>query len=181
MFAENFRLKNNFIANVKSYRINETLEVYLKKKTYLFEMTNDLKKRFKTTYNIDSQWSKIRDKIKTRENKNDTSNEIDFILKKFRILYAPYGKTFRLCISWKLEQKVYKFVHDANHHCGFHRTYAKTSKIVYIRHLTKRLRRYIRHCKQCLKKQIMRHVFYEKLTFIKIMIFFFISFQLILS
>ena len=55
LFAENFRMRKNFTMNVKSYRVNDALNVYLKKRTYLLEMTNNLKKKFKKTYNIDSQ------------------------------------------------------------------------------------------------------------------------------
>ena len=171
MFVENFRMKKNFYENIVSYRVNEALNVYLNENIYLFEMIDDLKKKFKSTYKNDSQWKKIQNKIKTRQNQNDTFDEMNFIAKKFRILYASSNKIFRLCVPWKFEKKVYQLIHDSNHHCGFHRAYARASKAVYIRHLIERFRRYIRHCKQCLKVQIMRHAFYDELIFIKTMTF----------
>jgi hypothetical protein len=59
--------------------------------------------------------------------------------------------------------------HDNNHHCEFHKAYARISESLYIRHMIKRLRRYIHHCKLCLEKQIKRHSSHEKLNSIRIM------------
>jgi hypothetical protein len=63
--------------------------------------------------------------------------------------------------------------HDDNHHCEFHKAYARIAESLYIRHMIKRLRRYIHHCKQCLKEQTKRHSSYDELNFIKTMILFF--------
>ena len=73
----------------------------------------------------------------------------------------------------KIEKKNYVLIHNNNHHCDFHKTYAKIINFLYIKHLTKRFRKYIKYCKKCMKNQIMKHVSYEKLKFINIMILFF--------
>ncbi len=59
--------------------------------------------------------------------------------------------------------------HDNNHHCDFHRAYARIFESLYIRHMFERLRKYIHHCKSCLKEQTKRHSFYDELSFIKTM------------
>ena len=63
--------------------------------------------------------------------------------------------------------------HDDYHHCDFHRAYARITRFLYIRHLAKKLRKYIKYCRNCIEKQITKHAFYEKLTFIKIFALFF--------
>ena len=68
---------------------------------------------------------------------------------------------------WK--RRPYRLVHDQNHHCGFHRAYARASEAIYIRYFSNRLRRYIHHCKQCFEKQTIRHAPYEKWASIKFM------------
>jgi hypothetical protein len=60
--------------------------------------------------------------------------------------------------------------HDNNHHYEFHRAYARVSSSFYIRHMFKRLRRYIHHCKTCLEDQIKRHSSYKELNLIRTMI-----------
>ncbi len=75
--------------------------------------------------------------------------------------------------------------HDDNHHCEFHRVYARIFESVYVRHMIKRLRRYIHHCKLCFENQIKRHSFYDELNSIRIMTLSFhtiiINFVMILS
>ena len=105
MFAEKLRMKKHSLKNVISYRTNDELDFYLSESIYLLKMFDELKKRFKSTYDNDSQWKKIQNKIKKRQNQNDTFDEMNFISKRFRIFYASSGKTSRLCISWKLKKK----------------------------------------------------------------------------
>ena len=157
------------LRDVTSYRVSEILDAHWGVGTYLLEMTDDLKKVLEKAYEKDPQWKKIREKIKKRRDQNDISDGIDFILKKNQMFYAPYGKSPRLCIPWALEKEVYRLVHDENHHCGFHRAYARAAGAVYIQHLSGRLRRYIRHCKPCLEGQTNRHAPYGQLAPIKTM------------
>ena len=145
------------------------MNFYFGKGTYFLKMNDEFKKKLQKTYESNFQWNKIRTKIKVRVDQNDISDEMNFILKKNIIYYAFLKKTLRLCISWKLEKEVFKIVHDINHHCEFHRVYVRVSKTIYIRHFSNRLRRYIRHCQQCLKKQTVKHASYEKFASIKIM------------
>jgi hypothetical protein len=59
--------------------------------------------------------------------------------------------------------------HNDNHHCEFHKAYARIFESLYIRHMIKRLRRYIHHCKSCLERQTKRHSSYDELNSIRTM------------
>ena len=63
----------------------------------------------------------------------------------------------RLCVPESLESEVFKLAHDEQHHGGFHRTYERITKSMYLRHLSKRLRKYIEHCPRCQLNQTKRH------------------------
>ena len=65
---------------------------------------------------------------------------------------------------------MFHLIYDQNHHCEFHQIYVRTVETVYIKHFVTRFTRYIRYCKQCQKKQTTKHVSYEQLISIKIMI-----------
>lgn len=151
------------------HRIHEILDIHFGEGLSLIEMDGDFAAVLEEVYRTDDQWFKIRAKLKTRVNGADTSDGIKFIFKDNHVYYALGGVIPRLCIPWALEKKVYVLAHDDNHHCGFHRAYVRVSGFLYIRHLSKRLRRYIKYCKTCLKDQTTRHASYEELNPIKIL------------
>ncbi len=136
-------------------------------------MSNDFILKLKNNYFIDSTWNKIIIEIKLRFDSMNIFDEIIFDFQQSLVYYCSEDKIKRLCISWFMKKKIYNMTHDNNHHCDFHRIYIKIVESLYIRHLIKRLRRYIKHCKHCLKNQITRHFFYEELNFIKTMTLFF--------
>ena len=173
LFAHVKRLKHRPLRDVLFHRVNEILNVHFDEETVLLEMNDDFKKTLKKTYIDNSQWSKIRSKFFFRKNQMNISNDMNFVFKKNRLYYVSIEKIFRLCISWNKKKKVFHLIHDQNHHCEFHRIYVRAVEAVYIKHLTTRLRRYIRYCRQCQKKQTTKHVSYEQLISIKIMILFF--------
>ena len=159
--------------DVKFHHIHETLNAHFEKSIILMKMNEEFSAALKKTYDSDDQWRKIRVKLKTRIDRFDIFDGIKFVLKNFQIYYASNETILRLCIFWKLKKRIYALIHDSNHHCGFHKAYVRIIDFLYIRHLTKRFRRYIKYCKKCMKNQIMRHASYEKLKFINIMTLFF--------
>ena len=169
LFAHARRLRHRPLRDVLSHHVNEILDTHLGEEEVLLEMSDEFKKALKEAYEADPQWTKIRSKIRLRNDHEDISDGMDFILKEDRLYYAPTGKVPRLCIPWGMERDVFQLVHDQNHHCGFHRAYARAAGAVYIRHLATRLRRYIRYCKQCLEGQTTRHAPYGQLAPIKAM------------
>ena len=175
-FAHVRRLKHRSFRNVLFHRVNEILNVHFDEKTVLLEMNDDFKKTLKKAYIDNSQWNKIRSKILLRKNQMNISNDMNFVFKENRLYYASTEKISRLCISWN-KKKMFHLIHDQNHHCEFHRIYVRAVETVYIKHFATRLRRYIRYCKQCQKKQTTKHVSYEQLISIKIMI---LSFHIVI-
>ena len=163
-----FERKTSFW-DVKFWQINETLNVYFDERISLIKMNEKFFDALKQTYESNDQWKKIKNKLNDRVNSLDISDEIEFVLKDRRIYYVSKKLIFRLCVFWNLKKKIFNMIHDDQHHCDFHRVYAKISSSLYIRHLFKKLRRYIKHCKTCMKKQIIKHASYEKLNFIKIL------------
>ena len=173
LFAHIKQLRHRSFRNVWFHHVNEALNVHFDEKKVLLKMNDEFKKALEKAYIDDSQWNKIRSKILFRKNRNDISNDMNFVFKKNRLYYVSLKKVSRFCISWKMKKNIFRIVHDKNHHCGFHRAYVKIAEIIYIRHFAIRLKLYIRYCKQCLEKQTTKHVSYEQLISIKIMILFF--------
>ena len=169
LFAHAKRLRHRPLQDVWFHYVNEILNIHFGEEKVLLKMNDDFKKTLEKAYETDSQWTKIRAKIRLRKNSNDVFDGIDFIFKEDRLYYVSSKKIPRLCISWSMEKNVFQIVHDQNHHCGFHRAYVRAIGAVYIRHLATRFRRYIRYCKQCLERQTTKHAPYEQLASIKTM------------
>ena len=79
---------------------------------------------------------------------------------------GPSGKQ-RLCILRTIEQEIFKLAHDQWSHAGFYWTYEHISEAIYIRHLSRRLKRYIEHCHTCQVFQTKRHWLYEELRLLQ--------------
>jgi hypothetical protein len=155
--------------DTKSSRIHDYLDICFEQDEILIEMTENYRKNLLEAYRIDIQWVKMKQKLKIKENSKDIFDDMNFFLRDDLIYYSSEEKTFKLCISWSLKKNIYEMTHDNNHHCEFHRVYTRLSESVYIRHMIKRLRRYIHHCKFCLKKQTKRHSLYDELNSIRTM------------
>ena len=93
--------------------------------------------------------------------------------KKIDYITFHWKKCLDFAFYEKWKKNIFRIVHNKNHHCEFHRAYVKIAEVIYIRHFAIRLKRYIWYCKQCLKKQTTKHISYEQLISIKIMILFF--------
>ena len=149
------------------------MNAYFEKNIILIKINEEFFIVLKKTYDSNDQWRKIKIKFKTRIDRFDIFDDIKFDLKNFQIYFVSNEIISRLCIFWKLKKRIYALIHNDNHHCDFHKTYVKIINFLYIKHLTKRFCKYIKYCKKCMKNQIMKHVSYEKLKFINIMILFF--------
>ncbi len=176
---------NTFSFDTKFARIHEYLDINFEQKECLIEMTNAYHQFLLDAYSANSQWTKIREKLQTKENTTNISDNMNFTLKNDLIYYELENKSEKLCISWSMKKDVYKMTHNDNHHCEFHKAYARIAESLYIRHMNKRLRRYIQHCKSCLEEQTKRHSSYDELSSIRTMILSFhtiiIDFVVVLS
>ena len=69
---------------------------------------------------------------------------IQFLFKKSLIYYQDeMNDLLRLCILKKLKKKFFELVHDSHSHERFQRIYDRIVFNYYMRHLTRRLKRYI--------------------------------------
>jgi hypothetical protein len=166
MFLRFVERKQRSTYDVHFMHVVNTLNVYLEEGIFLIEMINEFQNSFKKTYIQNTQWAKLLIKLRDRRNLDD-AKDIDFSLRDDLIYYTFIEKSFRLCILWFIKRNIYRMTHDDHHHCDFHRVYARVIESLYIRHLIKRLRRYIRHCRQCIKDQIIRHFSYDELNLIQ--------------
>ena len=141
-----------FFQNVWFHHVNEMLNVHFDGKKNLLKMNDEFKTILKKSYETNSQWNKIRIKIRFKKNFENISNDMNFVFKKNWLYYVLFENNFRFCISWNMKKNVFHLIHDQNHHCEFHQIYVKTIEAVYIKYFAIQLKRYIRYCKQCLKK-----------------------------
>ncbi len=173
MIIQSISELKTFSFDVRSIYVSDYLDVNFEQRECLIEMTNEYRRNLLHAYETNEQWTKIKKKLIIKKNSKNISNDMNFVFKKNLIYYASEDKTHKLCISWNMKKNIYHMTHDDNHHCDFHRAYARIFESLYIRHMFKKLRRYIHHCRFCLKEQTKRHSFYDELSFIKIMILFF--------
>ena len=136
-------------------------------------MNEEFFSNLKQIYKNDDQWFRFKIKLKIRTNFMNIFDEIEFILKNSHIYFVFENTTSRLCISWSMKKIIFTTTYDENHHCDFHRVYVRISEFLYIKHLIKRFKRYIKHYKKCIENQIVRHVFYDELHSIKSIVLFF--------
>jgi Integrase zinc binding domain len=59
---------------------------------------------------------------------------------------------------------VFENAYDRNSHIGFHRVFERISETLYLYHLAKRLRRYIKLCHICVIHQTKRHASYGQMV-----------------
>ena len=179
-YAKNFQWKKIFfvitsivinISKVSQFEVNQM-------KVSQFEVNQS--KNFE-------QSSSNRSKINQSKNNEQFSRSIKFRLREKLIYYVfeDNDNKNRLCISTSLKQKIFRMTHDLNNYDDFHKIYDKLVNFVYVKHLVKRLRVYIKHCSQCQINQTKRHFFYDSLQSIDIFVVFFhiiaINFILTLS
>ena len=146
------------------------LEELLTYNCTLVELADDFKARLKEAYKKDEQWNRVLGILGVREDTQDTDREsepqvpgIDFRIESDLIYHVgPSGKQ-RLCIPKDLEQEIFALAHDERSHSGFYRTYEHIAEALYIRHLARRLKKYIEHCQVCQVFQTKRHRPYGEL------------------
>ncbi len=147
-----------FVFDVCSTHVSEYFDIHFEQEEFLIEMTDEFRRSLLNVYETNDQWNKLNKKLQTRQNFKNTSDDIKFISKNDLTYYVSENKISRLCISWFMKKDIYQMTHDVSYHCEFHRAYARIAEFLYIRHMSKRLRRYIQHCKICLEEQIIRHL-----------------------
>ena len=129
----------------------------------LMEISTEFSTRIKRGYLRDKAWKRIYEALQ-----KDNAKGLPFVMKE-ELLYEedPDSGRSRLCIPKSVEQEVFRLAHDEQFHRGFHRTYHDIAEALYLRKLSKRLRRYILHCPSYAVTQTKRHTTYGSLQPIK--------------
>ena len=130
----------------------------------LVEMSPDFRKRISEAVEADKRWKDVL--AVARKSDSETTSKppksgrfeiIDDLLHHV----GPDSKT-RLVIPQAMEAEIFHLAHRP-HHAGFHRTYQHVAESLYVRNLSKRLRKFIEHCPVCLLHQTRRHKPYGEL------------------
>ena len=74
---------------------------------------------------------------------------IDFELITNNLIYYIDIEYHRLCISNVMKKKVFKLIYDNNAYTSIHKYYNRLIKTLFISRLSRRIRRYIKHCLNC--------------------------------
>ena len=167
MIIMNVIMKKKRSWNVKFHCVHEILNCQFDENIFFIKMNEKFFSNLKQIYRNDDQWFKFKIKLKIRTNFMNIFDEIEFILKKNHVYFVFENTTSRFCILWFMKKIITATTHDKNYHCDFHRVYVRISEFLYIKHLVKRFKKYIKHCKKCIENQIVKHVFYDELHSIK--------------
>ena len=166
-------MKKKLSWNVKFHFVHEILNCQLDESIFFMKMSEEFFSDLKQVYRNDDQWFRFKIKLKIRTNFINIFDDIEFILKGNHVYFVFENITSRLCISWFMKKIIFETTYDENHHCDFHRVYVRIFEFLYIRHLVKKFKKYIKHCKKCIENQIVKHVFYDELHSIKSIALFF--------
>jgi hypothetical protein len=107
MFIQSINECNTLLFDVRSKYISEYLDICFEQKETLIDMTNEYRNFLQTSYEKDSQWSKLMQKLEFREHLENTSNDRNFILRNNLIYYVSKEKISRLCVSWSMKKDIY--------------------------------------------------------------------------
>ena len=118
----------------------------------LVELANDFKAQLKEAYKKDEQWNRVLEILGACEDIQDTDYksehqvpEIDFCIKSDLIYYIGLFRKQRLCILKDLKQEIFELAYNKHSHSGFYWTYEHITEALYIQHLLRQLKKYIKH------------------------------------
>ena len=134
-------------------------------------MSPAYKQQLRDAYQGDKKWKKVikmltEERERLREERAEESQVlkevtlkgINFSLNNDLIYYRDVNDDReRLCVPKTLEKAIFQQAHDLHSHLKFQRTYEKIAGTYYMRHLTRRLKRYLLHCPECQLNQTKRH------------------------
>jgi hypothetical protein len=88
-----------FVFDIFSTHMSKYLDVYFEQEECLMKMTTKYRRFLLNVYDADSQWIKLKQKIQERQDVEDISDDMNFVLRNNQIYYASQSKTAKLCIS----------------------------------------------------------------------------------
>ena len=142
----------------------QTITIYA---NTLMKLSQNFKKKLVETYEKNKYFKKILTVIKNIIDSFKHSMEIRFMLRNELIYYVFMPNSNRFCIPDALVQNVFELTYDKQHHDDFHQIYNRFD-IVFIKHLTKLFKNYIKYCFICSINWIIRHKSFGELYFYNI-------------
>ena len=123
----------------------------------LVEMLDKFKAKLLEGYNSNSNYQRLIEVLeKNNANEAEDSASLPFSRDDNGLLWH-HDDTARLCIPDNLIAEVLKIAHTEAGHPGAARTFERAASSWYIRHLSRHVRKFLRHCPQCRVFQTPRH------------------------
>ena len=126
--------------------------------TSLIEMSEDFKTRIKQGYSSDAPWTAVLETANCNAALRLNSAKLSFLVKEGLLYHVDQDQGLeRICIPESVCADVFRLAHDELGHPGYYRTHERLAGAVHIRHLSKKLREFIRHCPRCQLYGTRRH------------------------
>ena len=125
------------------------------------EISFNFKQSLMNSYVNDFYWSKILTVVKSEF---EDFFKLWFMFKDDFFYYCAINKMDRFCISKILIKQIFKQIHNQKHHDGIQWIFDRLIN-VYIRHVIKHVKTYIKHCFICNFNHTKRHRPYGELRF----------------
>ena len=120
-------------------------------------MLDEFKAKLLEGYNSDSNYQRLIEVLeKNNANEAEDRASLPFSRDDNGLLWH-HDDTARLCIPDNLIAEVLKIAHTEAGHPGAARTFERAASSWYIRHLSRHVRKFLRHCPQCRVFQTPRH------------------------
>jgi hypothetical protein len=151
-------------------RTNDHVKVF---NATLVALTDSFKTRLQNAYKADTHLKKVQDMLRNGTSEEEDTADygtrtdattgqvrqrgrplrgIDFLERDGLIYHINHvDGTERLAIPKAMEHEVFKLAHDDCFHGGFNRTYERIRATMFVRHLARHLRTYIKYCGPCLQ------------------------------
>ena len=178
-YSDKIHLVSNTLSrlldNTKIMKNKDTLDDIEFYHIMLVKIVNEFKQQIQNAYEEDSSWKWILNMIKlTNHSQWNQHNLNENTVKRSADLWFMYCNSFIyyiddvndqkcLCISAHFEKKIFKFIHDHQHHDEFHHIYEHIAVSLFLYHLIRHLKTYILYCSECQLNQTKQYTFYELL------------------
>lgn len=130
--------------------------------TTMLAIDEKFKSQLILAYDQDKHFSRVKAVLQVAEH-----NTIPFHQDEDGLIWLEDDVGQRLCIPRAMEGDIFDAAHDEQYHVGFHRLHARIAPQYFIRKLSSRLKKYLRHCHECRRLQTVTHAPYGALHPIK--------------
>ena len=121
-------------------------------------MSDDFRIRLKEGYALDGPWTAIIETARKNSNHGINKAKLPFVIKDDLLYHIDQNDGHeRICIPDTVCAEVFRLAHDELGHPGYYRTHERLANTVHIRHMSKKLREFLKHCPLCQLYGTRRH------------------------